>query len=56
MKFTTTTTFIYPLLTGFLFFAVFAAPLESRDVFVPKILCPTKDTVWVVGEERYVRW
>ena len=55
MKFT----LIYPLLS-FLFFAVvFAAPLESRDatdVYTPQILYPTKDTVWIVGEQRQVTW
>jgi len=58
MKFTSITTFVYPVLS-FLFLAVFAAPLASRDVtdvFVPQILYPTKGTVWIVGERQHVTW
>jgi len=55
MKFTTITTFVYSLLS-FLFLAVFAAPLESRDVYVPPILYPTQGTVWIVGQQQYVTW
>jgi hypothetical protein len=49
------TTFVYFLLS-FSFFNVFAAPLESRDVFVPPVLYPSKNAVWIVGESRYVVW
>lgn len=49
------TTFVYFLLS-FSFFTVFAAPLESRDVFVPPVLYPNENAVWIVGESRYVVW
>ncbi|KAF8806842.1 hypothetical protein BYT27DRAFT_7101026 [Phlegmacium glaucopus] len=56
MKFTTITTFVFPLLISFI--AVFAIPvdLESRDVYVPPILYPKQGTVWLVGEHHHVTW
>jgi len=55
MKFTIITTFAYFLL-AFSFFTVFAAPLESRDVFVPPLLYPHHGTMWRVGEDHHVVW
>ena len=55
MKFTTITTLVYPFLT-ILSLAVFAAPLESRDVFVPLITYPTAGVTWFVGECYTVTW
>ncbi|KAJ3565449.1 hypothetical protein NP233_g7627 [Leucocoprinus birnbaumii] len=37
-------------------FVVQAAPIEQRDVYVPKILTPNGNTVWKVGEEVEVTW
>ncbi|KAJ3567550.1 hypothetical protein NP233_g6294 [Leucocoprinus birnbaumii] len=48
------------LLTFFAFFGsnfvTQAAPIQQRDVWVPKILTPTADTVWSVGEQVTVTW
>jgi len=53
MKFTTFTT---PLLISFLSLAVFAAPLEPRDVYVPPITKPIAGDIWIVGECYDVKW
>ena len=53
MKFTTT-------LAVLLFSAssILAAPVDfvTRDVWVPKILDPTQESVWHVGETYPVKW
>ncbi|KAK7455108.1 hypothetical protein VKT23_010979 [Stygiomarasmius scandens] len=33
-----------------------AVPVKARDVFVPHIISPNSDTVWVVGKKVYVTW
>ena len=53
MRFTTVTTFVCVLVS---FFTVLAAPLGSRDVYVPPVLYPTQDTVWTVGQQYPVVW
>ena len=31
-------------------------PLLKRDVFVPPVLTPNSETVWVVGQRYNVTW
>lgn len=54
MKFTSITTFVHLLSVSFL--TVLAAPLGSRDVYVPPVLYPRQGTVWLVGEQHHVVW
>jgi len=38
---------------------VFARPLQTRevlDVYTPRVLYPTKGTVWKVGDNQIVTW
>jgi hypothetical protein len=53
MKFTTITTFVYPLLGLMSLAPVFAAPL---DVYTPRVTYPTTGTVWYVGKKYRVTW
>ena len=34
----------------------FAAPVEERDVYSPKVLYPSKGTVWYSGQTHNVTW
>jgi hypothetical protein len=40
----------------FLFTAVCAAPIQTRDVFVPQVLYPKSGTWWTVGQRHNVTW
>ncbi|KAF9646286.1 hypothetical protein BDM02DRAFT_255343 [Thelephora ganbajun] len=53
MKFTTTLAALLSAST-----IILAAPvnLAARDVWAPKILYPTTNTVWHVGETHHVKW
>ncbi|KAF5362387.1 hypothetical protein D9756_002184 [Leucocoprinus leucothites] len=62
MKFTTSYTtmnlfaFFLTIFTLLGSFVVQAAPIEQRDVYVPKILTPQDGDTWTVGEEVTVTW
>ncbi|KAG1745910.1 uncharacterized protein EDB91DRAFT_1236219 [Suillus paluster] len=51
---TSFTTFLLTLLA--LFSLSFSAPILRRDVFVPPILYPRSDTVWIAGQHHNVTW
>ena len=53
MKFTLSTTlFALSALSSF----VASAPIEARDVYVPRILYPTAGVVWKAGSTQTVTW
>jgi hypothetical protein len=53
MKFTLSTSlFALSALSSF----VVSAPIEARDVYVPRILYPTAGTVWKAGSTHKVTW
>ena len=51
----TLTSMFFFALIAFVTFAT-ALPLNKRDVFVPPVLYPNSETIWVVGDRHNVTW